>query len=108
MSRYYNFTNATTPDGVLVGLSDGVPAFPIMILVFVWFFVFLGGTQRQNARYGYADMSQWAVMASLTIFLFALIMTISVGMIGMDILAVTIGLLILTATWFFLSKGRSE
>ncbi len=33
----YNLTNATTPDGILVGVSTSVPVFPIMLLVFVWF-----------------------------------------------------------------------
>lgn len=104
----YNLTNATTPDGILVGTATSVPAFPIMILVFTWFFVLLGGSSKQNSRYGYADMPQWAVLASLSTFILALMMSITAGVIATQTLVVVIGVTILSAVWFFMSRGRNE
>jgi len=90
----YNFPNGTTPDEVLVGVSGAIPGFPILILVFSWFFVFLSGAISQNKRQGYTDMAQWSVMASLSTLLLSLIMTINAGMIPLEILIVTISLTI--------------
>jgi len=104
----YNLTNATAPDEILIGISTSVPVLPIMILVFVWFFVFLGGSQKQSSRYGYADAPQWAVLASLSILLLGLVMTITAGMIGLPILIIIVSVNILTAIWFFMSRGRME
>jgi len=104
----YNLTNATTPDGILIGTATSVPAFPVMLLVFTWFFVFLGGSQKQSSRYGYADIPQWAVLASMSTMLLSLIMTITAGMIGLPILVITVAMTILTGVWFFMSRGRLE
>ena len=104
----YNLTQETTMDGVLIGTASSVPAFPIMLLVFVWFVVFLGGTIKQGKRYGYSDFPQWSLLASMSILLIGLIMTITAGLIASQILVVIVGLNILSAVWFFLSKGRNE
>jgi hypothetical protein len=104
----YNLTNATTPDGVLIGLASSVPAFPIMLLLFTWFLVFLGGSLKQNSRYGYADIPQWSVLASMSILLLGLIMTISAGLIPMSVLGIIVSINILTGIWFFMSRGRVE
>jgi len=104
----YNLTNATKPDEILVGLSNSVPAIPIMLLVFTWFFVFLGGSQRQNARYGYSDMPMWSVLASLSVLLISLIMTITTGILSGAILTIVVSVTILTGVWFFMSRGRIE
>jgi len=104
----YNLTNATTPDDILVGVSTSIPVFPIMLLVFVWFIVFIGGSQRQTARYGYADVPQWAVLASMSVFLLSLMMTVIGGIISLQTLVVVVAITILTGIWFFMSKGRIE
>jgi len=104
----YNLTNATTPDDILVGVSTSIPVFPIMLLVFVWFIVFIGGSQRQTARYGYADVPQWAVLASMSVFLLSLMMTVIGGIISLQTLVVVVAITILTGVWFFMSKGRIE
>ena len=104
----YNLTNATTPDTILVGVSTSIPVFPIMLLVFVWFIVFIGGSQRQTARYGYADVPQWAVLASMSVFLLSLMMTVIGGIISLQTLVVVVAITILTGIWFFMSKGRIE
>jgi len=104
----YNLTNATTPDGILIGVSQSVPVFPVMLLALTWFFVFLGGSQRQSSRYGYADVPQWAVLASLGTLLLSLIMTTTAGVLAPAYLFVVVGITILTAVWFFMSRGRVE
>jgi len=108
MSYIYEFPNATTPDGVLVGLATAVPILPTMILMFVWFFVFIGGISKQNAKLGYADVPQWALLASLSIFMMSLVMSITAGMVSTFTLSIVTAITILSAVWFFLSKGRIE
>ena len=104
----YNLTNATSPDGILIGVAEAVPVLPIMLLVFTWFFVFLGGSQKQSSRYGYADMPQWAVLASLSILLLGLVMSITAGLISLSILVIIVALNILSSIWYFMSKGRID
>ena len=104
----YNLTNGTTPDEVLIGTASSVPVFPIMLLVFTWFFVFIGGSKRQTDRFGYSDLPQWSLLASLSILLLGLMMTFSAGLISPATLGIIIGLNILTGAWFFLSRGRIE
>lgn len=104
----YNLTNATTPDGILIGMSTSVSALPIMLLVFIWFAVFIGGSTRQNSKFGYADIPQWSVLASLSCLLLSLIMTITAGILPGAVLGIVVALTILTGIWFFLSKGRVE
>lgn len=104
----YNLTNATTPDEILIGTATSVLAFPVMLLVFTWFFVFLGGSQKQASRQGYADVPQWSVLASLSTLLLALIMTTTAGILPVQYLIIVVAVNILTGIWFFMSKGRIE
>ena len=104
----YTLTNATTPDGILVGMATSVPVLPIMILVLTWFFVFLGGSQRQSAKYGYADMPQWAVLSSMSVLLLSLLMTVKAGLISAATLGIVVAITILTGVWFFMSRGKQE
>ena len=104
----FEFPNGTTPDEMLVGVSTSVPAFPIMGLVFVWFLIFLTGSIKQNRRAGYADMPQWATLASLGTLLMGLVFTIQEGIITLPILLIVVAITILSAIWFFMSRGRFE
>ena len=104
----FNFPNATTPDQALIGLSSALPGLPVMMMVFVWFFVFVSGSIAQNKRQGYSDIPQWAVFASLSTFLMALVMTINQGVILLNHLLITVAMTVLTGVWFFLSRGRFE
>lgn len=108
MVNTFEFPNGTTPDEILVGVSSSVPAFPIMMLVFTWFFFFIGGSVRQNKRFGYVDMPVWAVLASLATLLMALVFTVNSGMIALETLLVVVAVTILSAVWFFMSRGRFE
>jgi len=107
MSRF-NLTNATTPDQVLIGLADSVKALPIMLLFFTWFMVFFSGVQRQSRRFGYADMPQWAALASLSCVLLGLVMTTTAGLLDLTSFVIVMSVAILSGVWFFLSRGRYE
>ena len=104
----YDLPNATTPDGLLIDVASKVPMFGIMILVFAWCIIFLGGMSRQSKRFGYADTSQWAVLASSATLLLSLVMTIQEGFINIQTLVIVLSITILTAVWFFMSRGRFE
>ena len=104
----FEFPNGTTPDEMLVGVSTAVPAYPIMILFFAWMFIFITGSVKQNNKHSYADMPQWATIASLGTLLMALAFTIVEGIIALPILLIVIAVTILSAVWFFMSRGRFE
>ena len=104
----FEFPTGATPDEMLVGVSTAVPVFPIMMLVFAWFFIFLTGCIKQNRRAGYSNMPQWATLASLGTLLLSLALTISEGIIAAPILLIVVAVTILSAVWFFMSRGRFE
>jgi len=104
----FNLTLGNTPDAAIIGIASAVPIFPIMLLVFSWFMIFLGGVQRQSRKSGYADLPQWATMASLGCVLLSLIMSIKEGFITLPTLVIVFSITILSAIWMFLSRGRFE
>ena len=104
----YNLTDAITPDEVIISISSAVPIFPIMLLVFIWLLVFLGGVQKQSSKSLYADAPQWAVIASMACLLLSLVMTMAEGIIGLPILLIVVAVTVLSGVWFFLSRGRFE
>jgi len=95
-------------DDALISTAQSVPTFPIMVLVFVFFLVWIGGSSNQKRRLGSADYPFWAVLAGLTITFLALIFTLGDGIIGLLTLSVVVSVTILCAFWFFLSKVRGE
>jgi ABC-type multidrug transport system permease subunit len=105
----YTYPNAT--GGIDIGLSQtaqAVPAFPIMILVFTFFVIFLGGSANQKRRVGSADLPFWAVLGATSCTFLALIFTLGAGMIDDVTLGIVVGFNVLTAIWFFFSKVRGE
>lgn len=104
----YNLPNGTTPDEILGSISTSVPVLPIMLLVFSWFVIFLGGVLRQNTKSGYADLPMWASIASLGCLLLSLVLTVRSGFIVLEVLMVVIAVTIFSGVWFFLSRGRYE
>ena len=104
----YTLPNQTTPDGILLGISEQVPAFPIMSLILVWFIIFIGGSKRQSDKTGMSDMPQWGLLASVTVLVLGLLMTITAGIISLQTLIIIVAINILTATWYFLSRGRFD
>jgi len=104
----FEYPTGATPDEMLIGVSGAVPVFPIMILIFSWFFIFLTGSLKQNSRAGYSDMPFWAILASSGTLLVALAMTIVQGIIAAPVLLIVVAVTILSAVWFFMSRGRFE
>jgi len=105
----YNQPNLTSGiDTALISTAQEVPSFPIMLLVFVWIFIFIGGSSNQKKRLGSADYPFWSVLAGLSITFLSLLMTISIGIIDLTTLGVVISITIMSALWFFLSKQRGE
>lgn len=95
-------------DDALVTTAQSVPAFPIMILVFVFFIIILGGSFAQKKRIGTADIPMWAVMAGISTTFITLIMTMGTGIIELTTLGIVIAITIASAIWFFLSKTKGE
>lgn len=105
----YNLPNATGGiDEIAKQTISSVPSLAPLLLVFVWFLVFLGGTIRQNLRSGSADYPAWAVAASLSTFMTALIMSIASGFINLTNLVVIIVVTIFSFVWLALDKRGNE
>lgn len=105
----FTLGNATTPDESIIAIATATGGlFPIMVLVFTWVIIFLGGMQKQNKRFGYSDAPQWATMASLACVLLSLVMTIKEGLISLPTLLIVMGVATLSGVWFFMSRGRFE
>jgi len=101
----YNLPNATTgADEILKETITAVPQIPSLILVFVFLIVFLGGVGRQKRRDRDVDYAMWSVVASLSTFLIALIMSIVEGIINLDVLIVVTVITIFSGVWLFLDK----
>ena len=109
MSYLYELPNSTSGmDTILVDTVKVIPSLPPLILAFVFFFVFLGGISRQRYRIGTADYPMWAVIASVTTLLLALVMSTSPGLIRLDWLVIIVVITIFSGVWFFLDRKASE
>jgi len=108
MPNLYELPNATTLDGILVQTESSLPAFTPLILLFVFFVVFLGGIARQKAKTGTADYPTWSVVASLSTFMIALILSIKDGLIHLDWLIIVVTITIFSGVWLFLDRRQSE
>lgn len=108
MALYEEINLTSGVDDALISLAQNVPIFPIMLLVFIFGLVLLGGTSNQKRRTGTADFPFWSVLASLSTFMVSLLMTLGEGMIDLLTLGVVTGITIMCGLWFFLSKVRGE
>lgn len=95
-------------DDTLVDVAQEVPIFPVMLLVFIFSVILIGGSSNQKRRIGTADIPFWAVLASMATTLVSLIMTLGDGLIDITTLGIVIGITIMCSLWFFLSKVRGE
>jgi len=95
-------------DDAIVSTAQAVPSYPIMILVFVFFFVLLSGSNNQKRRTGSADIPFWAVLSSMATMMTALIMTLGDGIINLTTLGIVIALTIMCGVWFFFSRGQGD
>jgi len=95
-------------DSALQTTAQAVPILPIMILVFVFIMILIGGASNQSRRRGQADMPFWAVLSATATTFLALIFTIGGGLIDSITLSIVVGVNVLMGVWFFLSKVRGE
>jgi len=95
-------------DDALKSTAQSVPLFPVLILVFTFLMVLLGGSSNQRRRVGVADFPFWSVLAGTATTFLALIMTIGGGIISPTTLGIVVAVNIMTGVWFFLSKVRGE
>jgi len=109
MAYLYDLPNATTgADALALQLFDSFHFIGVLLLLFTFLVVFIGGITRQSIRSGTADYSAWAVIASIATLLPALLFSVTSGFIQLDWLITIIALNILCATWFFLDRKPSE
>lgn len=103
----YDLPNNTTGmDQILVDTATAVPSLIPLLLLFVFFLVFLGGVGRQKARTGEADYAMWSVVASLSMYMIALVMSVIEGLIRLDWLIIVTAVTIFSGVWLFLSRGK--
>jgi hypothetical protein len=108
MAIYSDVNLSSGVDTALISIATQIPALPIAVLIFTFIIVLVGGTSAQSRRFGYSDWAMWSLLASLSCLLLSLIMTINLGLIDLGTLGIVIALNILTAFWFFTSRGRFE
>jgi len=109
MAYLYDLPNATSGmDAILIQTMAVSPALTPMLLLFVFFTVTLGGIVRQTIRTGSADYPLWAVIGSMSMFLIAMIMSITAGLIRLDWLVIVIVITIFSAVWLFLTRRGGE
>jgi len=105
----YNEVNLTGGmDTALTSTASSVAAFPIMILVFIYCSVLIGGATSQKNKSGNADFPMWATLAGVATTMVALIMGLIPGLINLATTSIVIALTIMAGFWYFLSKGRYE
>ena len=96
-------------DKAITSTAASVPAFPIMILVFIYLIILIGGSSNQSRKRGNADIPMWATLAGTATTVVALVMNIGVSsLISIGTLAIIISLTIISGFWYFMSRGRYE
>lgn len=105
----YTLPNSTSGlDSIVVETTSAVPGLAPLLMVFIFFIVFLGGISRQKLRTGTSDYPMWAVVASLSMYMVALIMTLVEGLLRLDWLVIVTVVTIFSGVWLFLDRKASE
>lgn len=105
----YNLPNTTDGiDTIFTTVATEVNTFIPMFLLFVFCVVLIGGMVRQKRRIGNSDLPMWVTLASLTTLLVALPMTIAVGLIQVEYIAILVTITILSGFWLFLDRKNTE
>lgn len=109
LNYLYNLPNSTSGfDAIATETIEVIPNFASYIMVFVFFIVFLGGVMRQKLKTGTADAPLWAVIASISTLLVALVLSVSSGFINLGWLAIVTVITIFSGVWLFLDRRQSE
>jgi hypothetical protein len=105
----YTLPNSTSGmDIIFTETITVIPQLPYLLLAFVWFIIFLGGIGQQKLRIGVSEVSTWSLVASLGIFILALLMSTTTGIISLMDLGIIVGITILSGIWFFFDKRQGE
>lgn len=105
----YDLPNSTVGlDAIAAETVSAVPALVPLIMLFVWFTVFLGGISRQKLGGRSADYAMWSVVASLSTYMIALILTLADGLIRLDWLVIITVVTIFSGLWLFLDRRAGE
>lgn len=105
----YNLPNSTKGiDDIIIETTSAFPQLVSMLLFFVFLIIFIGGITNQKLRTGTADYPVWSLIASISILFLALLFSVSVGFMQLDLLIIVVTLNIFSALWFFLDKKPSE
>tara|TARA_R100000687_G_C6434137_1_gene157211 strand:- start:98 stop:427 length:330 start_codon:yes stop_codon:yes gene_type:complete len=105
----YNPPNLTSGmDQLIVGTITAVPEFTSFFLVFVYLMMLIGGSTAQKRRIGSADLPMWSTLASLTTLLVALPLTLTLGLIQIEVLSAVVIVTIFSGIWLFLDRNRNE
>mgnify|MGYP000509871196 CR=1 FL=1 len=109
MAHLYELPNSTAGmDNIIIEVINITPALSPMLLLFVFFTVTLGGIVRQTFKTGSADYPLWATIGAMSMFLVAMIMSITAGLIRLDWLVIVVVITIFCGVWLFLSRRGSE
>lgn len=105
----YALPNATTGlDDILVETASAVPSLMPLVFLFIWGVVLLGGANLQLRRLGTADYALWSTIASLCVFLVALLASVISGLINVTWLVIVFILTVISGVWLFLERKQSE
>lgn len=105
----YTAPNLTSGiDQAIVGTVQAVPIFTPMLLIFVFCLVWIGGVTSQRKRSGFADIPMWTTIASLAMLMVVLPLTLTAGLINLDVLVIVVVITIFSGIWLFLDKNRME
>ena len=95
-------------DNAILDVVTEVPSLTPLLLLFVFLVVFIGGMIRQKRRLGTADVPMWATIASISTIMISLPLTLTTGLIQLEVLAIVVVITIFSGLWLFLSRNRNE
>lgn len=109
MAYKYALPNSTGGiDTTLAQSVSAVPALVPLLLVFVWFFIAIGGFNAQRRKEVNADFAQWNLLGMMGVLIISLLLSTGTGLMNLTILSVVIAITFISAIWYFFSKGRFE
>jgi hypothetical protein len=107
MDYLYTLPNNTTGmDDILVQSALAMHSIIPLFLMFIFFTIWVGGIWRQSIKTGAVDPSLWCVIASISTFLVALLMSVVEGLIPLPSLIIITVVTIFSGVWFFLDRGN--
>jgi len=110
MAYLYDFPNISSSQGyddLVVNVVTSVPLFVPLLLITIFLLISLAGFRLQSYRRD-EDLPYWLLLGSLGSLISALMLSMKEGLMNGTILGTCFAVTVLTAIWFFLSKGPRE